>query len=128
MRANKSNAMRAVNDVLSSQPDERYFVDRLYYNVYDGVLNLCCYMSKTMRKRVFDVANAITTLVIYYLYDVDGGENEQNAKQFLYQFKCLRVFVNNLCSCLTINDSPEEIRDKVITIGKPLFNFINKNY
>lgn len=128
MKSGKCNAMRAVNDVLSLQPDEQYFVERLYYNVYDGVLNLCCFMSKTMLKRVFDIARAITTLVIYRLYDVDGRENEQEAKRFLYQFKCLRVFVNNLCNCLTINDSPEEIRDKVMTIGKPLFNFINKNY
>lgn len=128
MKSGKCSAMRAVNDVLSLQPDEQYFIERLYYNVYDGVLNLCCFMSKTMRKRVFDIARAITTVVVYRLYDVDGRENEQQAKRFLYQFKCLRVFVNNLCNCLTIHDSPEEMTDKIKTIGKPLFDFINKKY
>lgn len=128
MRTTKSNFMRAVNDVILCDDTERYFIDRLYNNVYDGVINLHCYMSKTMRKRVLDIADSVTTVVVYRLYDVDGRENEQQAKRFLYQFKCLRVFVNNLCNCLTIHDSPEEMTDKVKTIGKPLFDFINKKY
>lgn len=128
MRKTKSNFMRAVNDVLLYDDTERFFVDRLYNNVYDGVINLHCYMSKTMRARVLDIADAVTTVVVYYLYDVNGRENARHAIQFLCQFKCLRVFVNNLCSCLTIHDLPDEILNKVETTGKPLFNFINKNY
>lgn len=128
MRKTKSNFMRAVNDVLLFDDTERCFVDRLYNNVYDGVINLHCYMSKTMRNRVLDIADAVTTVIIYRLYDVGGGVNEANAKRFLYQFKCLRVFVNELCEHLSIHDLPDEILYKVEAIGKPLFNFINKKY
>lgn len=128
MKKTKSNFMRAVNDVLMYDETERRFVDRLCTNVYDGVINLHEYMSKTMRKRVLDIADAVTTIVIYHLYDVDGRENEQRAIRYLYQLKCLRVFVNDLCECLTIHDLDDEILNKVETIGKTLFNFINKDY
>ena len=128
MRTNKSNAMRAVNDVLQYDEMEKPFIERLYYSVYDGILNLCCYMSKTMRARIFDIARAITTAIVYKLFDVDGGENEQFARQYLRQYKCLRVLCNNLCNCLSIHDLPDEILIKVETTGKPLLNFINKNY
>ena len=129
MKKTKSNFMRAVNDVLLYNGDcERRFVDRLYNNVYDGVINLHCYMSKTMRGRVLDIADAVTTVVVYHLYDVDGRENEQRAIRYLYQLKCLRVFVNDLCECITIHDLDDEILNKVETIGKTLFNFINKDY
>lgn len=128
MKSAKCNSMRAVNDVLSVQPDESPFVIRLYRHVYESVIKLKSYMSKTMCKRVYDIAEAVTTLAIYYLYDVNGRENGHHAIQFLCQFKCLRVFANNLCECLTIHDLEDEISNKVMTIGKPLFNFINKNY
>ena len=128
MRANKSNAMRAVNDVLQYDETEKPFVERLYYGVYDGVLNLYCRMSKTMGKRISDIATSITTVVIYRLYDVYGRENERHAIAYISQFKCLRVLCDRLCECLTIHDLDDEILDKVETIGKTLFNFINKNY
>lgn len=128
MKSAKCNSMRAVNDVLTVQPDERPFIIRLYSHVYENIIKLDWYMSKTMIKRVYDIAEAVTTLTIYRLYDVNGRENEQQAMRFLYQFKCLRVFANNLCECLTIHDSADEISYKIKTIGKPIFNFINKNY
>lgn len=127
MRKDKSNYYRAINDILLYD-EPRQFVDRLANCVYDGVVNLRCYMSKTMRTRVLDIASATTTLVLYRLYDVDGRDNEDYAKRFLYQWKCLRVFVNNLCDRLSIHDLPDEILNKVETTGTPLFNFINKNY
>ena len=129
MKKTKSNFMRAVNDVLLYDGDcERRFVDRLYNNVYDGVIALHCNMSKTMRGRVLDIADAVTTIVLYRLYDVDGRENEQRAMRFLNQWKCLRVWCDSLCNCLSIHDLPDEMLNKVETTGKPLFNFINKNY
>ena len=120
--------MRAVNDILIHDEADGVFVHRLGNAIYDGVLNLGRYMSKTMRKRLFDIANAITTAVIYRLYDIHGGENQQAAIQYLRQYKCLRVLCNNLWRYLNIYDLPNEISDKVETIGKPLFNFINKKY
>ena len=121
--------MRAVNDVLLYNGDcERRFVDRLYNNVYDGVINLHCYMSKTMRGRVLDIADAVTTVVVYHLYDVDGRENEQRANRFIQQRKVLCVFCDMLVACLSIHDLDNEIFEKTQIVGKPLFNFINKNY
>lgn len=128
MRKCKSNFARAEHDVLLYDDTERRFVERLCNNVYDGVINLHIYMSKTMRERVLDIADAVTTIVLYHLYNVYGRENEQRAIRYLYQWKCLRVFVNDLCECLTIHDLPDEILNKVETIGKTLFNFINKDY
>lgn len=128
MRANKSNAMRAVNDVLLYDETETAFVHRLYRGVYDGIFDLSYYMSKTMRAHIFDIANAITTAVVYKLYNVHGGDNEHSARQYLRQYKCLRVLCDNLCTCLSIHDLPDEILSKVETIGKTLFNFINKYY
>ena len=128
MKKCKSSYMRAVNDVLAYDETEQYFVNRLSNNVYYGIINLGCYMSKTMRERVLDIADAITTLVTYRLYGVDGQENEQRAQQYVNQFKCVRVLCNNLCICLSIHDLVDEILNKVETTGKPLFNFINKNY
>lgn len=128
MRANKSNAMRALNDVIAYDEAERPFVERLYYSLYDGILNLRCYMSKTMGARIFDIARAITTIVVYCLFDVYGRENERCAIAYISQFKCLRVLCDRLCECLSIHDLPDEILNKVETIGKTLFNFINKNY
>lgn len=128
MRANKSNAMRALNDVLMYDEAERPFAERLYYSVYDGIINLHCFMTKTMGKRIFDIARAVTTIVIYRMFDVYGRENERHAIAYISQFKSVRVLCNNLCQCLTIHDLPDEILNKVATTGKPLFNFINKNY
>ena len=128
MKKSKSWFMRAVNDVLERDETEEYFVRRLSHNVYIGVKNLRCYMSKTMRARIFDIADAVTTVIIYRLYSVEGRENDKHATQFLCRFKCLRVLVNNLCECLSIHDLADEILNKVETVGRPLFNFINKNY
>lgn len=128
MKKSKSCFMRAVNDVLECDEAEEYFIRRLSHKTYIGVKNLRYYMSKTMKARIIDIADAVTTIVVYRLYGVNGRENEQHAIQFLYQFKCLRVLVNNLCECLSIHDLDDEILNKVETIGKPLFNFINKNY
>lgn len=128
MRKSKSSAFRAVNDVLSDNDTERRFVDRLYSNVFDGVVLLMYYMSKTMRAHILDIADAVTTLVLYRLYRVRGGENEQHAQKYVNQFKCVRVLCDNLCECLSIHDLPDEMLNKVETTGKPLFNFINKNY
>ena len=128
MRANKGNYMRAINDVLMCDDTEAPFITRLCHAIYDGIFNLRAYMSKTMRNRIFDIANAITTAIIYKLYWVSGGENEQHAVAYLSQFKCLRVLYNNLYNCLSIHDLPDEVLNKVKTTGKPLFNFINKYY
>ena len=128
MKRAKSNFMRAVNDVLMYDETERRFIDRLSQNVYVAITNLRCYMSKTMKMRILDIADAITTLVIYRLYKIDGFDNERHANKFIAQLKILRVFCSNLCECLSIHDLPDEILNKVETTGKPLFNFINKNY
>lgn len=128
MKKTKSNFARAESDVLLYDQTERRFVERLSNNVFDGVINLHRYMSKTMRGRVLDIADAVTTIVLYRLYDVDGYENEQRAQKYVNQFKCVRVLCDNLCKCLSIHDLPDEMLNKVETTGKPLFNFINKNY
>lgn len=128
MRATKSNFMRAVNDVLLYDDTERRFVDRLYNNVYRGTVLLMYHMSETMCARILDIADAVTTIVLYRLYDVDGRENERHAIKFISQWKCVRVLCDNLCECLSIHDLPDEILNKVEMTGKPLFNFINKNY
>ena len=129
MKMTKSNFMRAVNDVLLYDGDcERRFVDRLYNNVYHGIIALYCNMSKTLRGRVLDIADAVTTIVLYRLYDVDGRENEQRAIRFIRQRKVLCVFCDMLVACLSIHDLGNEIFEKTQIIGKPLFNFINKNY
>lgn len=129
MKKTKSSFWRAVNDVLLYHGDsELLFVGRLCDKVYDGIINLHPYMSKTMRGRMFDIADAITTIVVYRLYDVYGRENERHAIEFISQWKCVRVLCDNLCECLSIHDLPDEMLNKVETTGKPLFNFINKNY
>lgn len=128
MKKCKSSFERAVNDVLLYDDDEQRFIDRLYSNLYDGIFNLRVYMSRTMRKRIWDIASAVTTLVLYRLYNVDGQENEKHALRYVTQFKCVRVLTENLCECLSIHDLADEILIKVENAGKPLFNFINKNY
>ena len=128
MRANKSNAMRAVNDVLLYHDDEQYFVKRLYDNVYGGIIALRDNMSSTMRTYLLDVANAITTIVIYRLYKICGAVNEHCAMRFIKQRKVLVVLCDMLVACLSIHDLPNEIYEKIQIAGKPLFNFINKNY
>lgn len=128
MKKCKSNFMRAVNDILLHDDSERIFIDRLFNCVYDGIINLHCYMSKTMRARILDIADSVTTIVLYRLYRVDGLDNERAAWRYVRQFKCLRVLAYNLCNCLSIHDLPEEILYKIDATGKPLFDFINKNY
>lgn len=128
MRANKSNAMRALNDVLLYNDDEQYFVERLYDNVYDGIIALQRNMSHTMRVYLLDIANAITTIVIYRLFNIYGAENERRAMRFIQQRKTLCIFCDMLVACLSIHNLANEIFEKTQLVGKPLFNFINKNY
>lgn len=128
MKKCKSNFARAVNDVMLYDDGEQRFIDRISDGVYHGIFNLRVYMSKTMRKRIWDIANAVTTLVLYRLYSVDGKENEKRALRYVSQFKCVRVLAENLCECLSIHDLADEILIKVENTGKPLFNFINRNY
>lgn len=128
MRKTKSSFYRAMNDILLYDETEYPLIGRLCNTVYDGIISLCVYMSKTMRARVLDIADAVTTLVLYRLYNVNGQENEKYALRYVSQFKCVRVLAENLCECLSIHDLADEILIKVENTGKPLFNFINKNY
>lgn len=128
MKRNNSSPARAFNDVVKCEPDEQMFVQRLYDYVFYGVFNLKKYMSKTMKKRVCDIANSVTTIVIYRLYAVNGHKNEQQAQSYINQFKCIRVLCDRLCEYITIHDLCDEILNKVENTGKPLFNFINKNF
>lgn len=128
MKKAKCDFIIAVNDILQYDGIEHRFVERLTENVYFGIIKLQRYMSRTMTKRILNIAESVTTIIAYRLYTVNGRKNEQCAQNYINQFKCLRVLCDNLCQCITIHDLPDEILNKVETIGKPLFNFINKKY
>lgn len=126
MKKTKSSYFRAMNDVLTFDDDERMFLERLADSVFDGVMLLKDYMSKTLRAYALDIADAVTTVVIYRVYQEDGDKNISDAIAFLCQRKMLMTLVNAISYFITMHDLPDEIISKVEMVGIPLFTYARK--